>query len=221
MDWRKKVEGYAEQRFAENRRYLEQKYQRKVVFDYRKEHVLTTTGLAVTLAAKTNAASDICFTSALLHDLGKCYQSALSAKENEKRAQNHAYYGAIEAKVFLETLNLEKDFIEEVVGAINQHEGLTRDLTQEIKPLSAAILWDADKLSKLGITSLLHHLAHLSSSGSETEVLIDVFANVDLDLMNTIAKHLNTVAAKKMAQQRLQNFKSFLQDTKLLLKGYH
>jgi uncharacterized protein len=65
------------------------------------------------------------------------------------------------------------------VEAIEKHVGLTT--TEPVEPLEAAILWDADKLTKLGATIVIHMSALLLASHLEsavtTEYLIKEWGN--------------------------------------------
>ena len=63
---------------------------------------------------------------------------------------------AEEARRFLLTTDFPPSKVDAVYGAIRVHEGLYKD--ERLGQLEAAILWDADKLSKLGATYLVHSL---------------------------------------------------------------
>ncbi len=217
---RKAIKDYALSRFADVSHYLAKQAGFKAQLNYRKEHCLTVAGLAKTLARQLQADEDICWTAGLLHDLGKCYDFSLSATENERRRKDHGYYGALEAQEFLTDLGLPQYFIEEVYAAIAQHVGLTRSSKAPLRPLAAAITWDADKLSKIGFTTWLHYLAdRFSRPGEETDLVTLIDDHHNFATMEMIIANFNTVPARQMAVKRLEKYKKQLERIRMELVG--
>jgi uncharacterized protein len=125
-----------------------------IPFNYRWEHVQAVVRLALRLADLTGADREIVEASAWLHDVAK------------GRGEDHARDGAVAARKVL----IETDFppakIDAVADAIAKHKGLW--VTEPVEPLEAAVLWDADKLSKLGATAVLHFAGYLTMVGEGT-----------------------------------------------------
>lgn len=88
---------------------------------------------ALFLAKKEGGNKEVCWVSAMLHDICKCKNG------------NHGTEGAKKAKKFLNSLKLDKGFIESVCDAIHFHNKGFRG-----GPIERQILWDADKLTIIG-----------------------------------------------------------------------
>jgi len=123
--------------------------------NYRWEHVQAVVRLGIELARITGADEEVVEAAAWLHDICK-----------KGKDDNHGEEGAKAAKEILLTTDFPKDKIELVSDAIHKHVGLYKD--DMIEPLEAAVLWDADKLSKLGTTAILHGFLYWVSMGNET-----------------------------------------------------
>ncbi len=213
------VKEYALMRLEEERDYVKEKKCFPPLLNYRREHVETVVGLAETVAREVKCNEEICLVSAWLHDLGKCYNPRMTEDENLQRRKNHHKAGAEEAEEFLKILDVEHCFIQEVTLGIEKHVGLTRPEKEPIEPLTAAVLWDADKLSKIGITGWLHHIAYTIAYTQETHSYDDIILDNGLDTMEMIAKHLNTRVAEKLAENRLERYKSDLRYMRGALQG--
>lgn len=115
----------------------------KPTFLYRWEHVKAVVSNAKALARLTEGDEQIVEAAAWLHDVKK-----FDARDKHPRA------GAAFARDFLLKTDFPPDKIEAVAKAIEGHMGLWR--SRPLKNLEAAILWDADKLTKIGVTAALH-----------------------------------------------------------------
>ena len=111
-------------------------------FNYRWEHVQAVVKLAVRLARLTGADKDVVEAAAWLHDVAK-----------EKGAK-HPEEGAKVARKLLPKTDFPAEKIEAVAQAVTQHMGLWRE--QPLTNLEAMVLWDADKLAKIGLTAARH-----------------------------------------------------------------
>ena len=109
---------------------------------YRWEHVLAVVRTAILLAEQQGADPEIAEAAAWLHDVRK-----------EKGAE-HGQAGADFARSFLPSTDFPASKIEPVAIAIENHIGLWRDTPLEDP--DSQILWDADKLTKLGLEGGLH-----------------------------------------------------------------
>ncbi len=101
---------------------------------HKMSHINKTAELAVWLAKIENGDEDVCWASAMLHDICR------------SKPGDHGTEGAKIAEKFLLGLGLDKDFVEQVRNAIYFHN-------KEFKegPIERQIVWDADKLQMLGI----------------------------------------------------------------------
>ncbi|MBP6440868.1 MAG: HD domain-containing protein, partial [Caldilineaceae bacterium] len=145
--WRTVCRRHAEQRATDEALDdWKAKSDKAVPFNYRWEHVQIVVGLALHLADLTGADREITEAAAWLHDI--C-----------KGEPNHGAAGARAARILLEHTDFPAAKIDAVALAISLHVGLQRPPgAPPLQPLEAAVLWDADKLSKLGVQALAYNL---------------------------------------------------------------
>jgi uncharacterized protein len=115
--------------------------------NYRWTHVQAVVRLALRLAELTGADRDVVEASAWLHDCAKI------GKDDD-----HGLKGSIKAKKILRATDFPQEKVKAVVDAISKHVGLWTE--EPVEPLEAAILWDADKLSKLGVASAMQNIGY-------------------------------------------------------------
>jgi uncharacterized protein len=164
-------------------------------YNYRWEHVQAVVRLAIRLAALTGADAEIVEAAAWLHDVAK------------GEAVDHGQAGALAARRILAATDLSPGKIPAVAHAIAQHVGLFRD--EPVAPLEAAVLWDADKLSKLGATAVLHFTGNLADAGrGSTESLLDALPAEDWQPRTV--ESLHTAPARAAGQQRLAAYRAFV-----------
>ena len=123
---------------------------------------------------------------------------------------------ADEARRFLVTTDFPPDKIDAVAAAIRVHEGL--HLERPLEQLEAAVLWDADKLSKLGATYLVHNLcAHpvfdpiFQGKPTDTDLVLKSVRDW-LKMAAGIVASMNTEAAKAEGARRLAYLRSFVEE---------
>lgn len=164
-------------------------------FNYRWEHVTAVVTLAEKLAELTNADRDIAVASAWLHDIRK------------DAGNDHPREGAIFARQFLPKTDFPSKKIESVANAISQHMGLWRD--KPLTVLESQILWDADKLTKIGLTATLHWMGGSLMKGKphDTRQLIKQGRAVDWQEKTVASMH--TKPARKAAKKRLKAYNKF------------
>jgi uncharacterized protein len=176
-------------------------------FDYRWEHVQAVVRLAVRLAERTGADREVSEAAAWLHDVAKP-QPTDSTGSDRGRRRDHGRDGAVLARRILAGTDFPPDKVELVADAIAKHVGLSHD--EPVEPLEAAVLWDADKLSKLGATIVLHGIGYLLAEGtSETGRLIERLW--DEGWAEGIVDNLNTAPARAAGQARLEAYRAFCQ----------
>jgi uncharacterized protein len=150
--------------------------------------------LAVRLAERTGADREVCEAAAWLHDVAKPH------------SQDHGRDGAIAARRILAGTDYPPHKVDLVVDAIDKHVGLSHD--EPVEPLEAAVLWDADKLSKLGATFVLHGIGYLLAKG-EGETVRVIERLCDEGWAAGIVDNLNTVPAQAAGRQRLEAYCAF------------
>lgn len=198
-DWRQvcRDAAYA-QALAEEQRAWQVASVAPVPFNYRWEHVSQVVGIAKQLARATRADAEIVEAAAWLHDVRK----------GEKR---HALMGALAAREILAATNFPPDKIEGVVLAIRQHEGLFRaEDVPPLQPIEAAILWDADKLSKLGAQAVMMRWCSAGAAGMTLADRWRDATNFVDDLLGRTVNSMNTGVAKEMAERRYRDMLTLL-----------
>jgi uncharacterized protein len=172
-------------------------------FAYRWEHVQAVARLAVRLAELTGADRDVVEAAAWLHDVAKA-----------QSRQNHGREGAEMARRILAATDFPAAKIGAVAEAIAKHVGLYSN--EPIAPLEAAVVWDADKLSKVGATAILHFTGYELCAHHErleervqartAELLASL---VDAQWQERMVASLNTAPARAAGQRRLQTYRAF------------
>jgi uncharacterized protein len=192
-EWRTVCYKLAEQRAqAEARKAWKAKSTKAIFFDYRWEHVQNVVRLADWLAITLDADREIVAAAAWLHDI--C-----------KGQPNHGVAGAKEAKKVLERTDFPGPKIPPVVDAISRHVGLYRPPDAlPLEPVETAILWDADKLSKLGIQGLAYTLSTNYLRGLSLVQRRRDMAEFTLTVLSRTTLSMNTAPARALAAERYQ-----------------
>lgn len=162
-------------------------------FAHRWEHVQEVVRLARWLAAAEGATADeqlVIEAAAWLHDICKLQP-------------HHAAAGAAATPAVLAATSFPPALVGAVVDAIAQHEGMTRPPgAPPLRPLAAAVLWDADKLSKLGVGALAMSMAAAWDAGkplAERRARMELFTHTTLA---RTAESMNTPTARAEAHRR-------------------
>jgi putative nucleotidyltransferase with HDIG domain len=171
----------------------------KHLFNYRYDHVCHVVGLSKHLADLVGADREVVTLAAWLHDI---------SKPGVESVKNHGGKGAERAREILEEEDVESHVINRVCEAIEKHVGLT--LNEPVQPLEAQVVWDADKLNKLGIVGIIHFLVNgikvnpLPTMEEVTETIHEF-----LPLAERIVSSMNTDAAKELARERMKHLRTF------------
>jgi len=172
-----------------------------IPFNYRWEHIQAVVRLAVRLADLTGADREIVEAAAWLHDVVK------------GRSEDHAKDGAIAARRILAGTDFPSGKIDAVADAITKHRGLW--VTEPVEPLEAAVLWDADKLSKLGATAVLHFVGGLVTYGRGTtaQILEELPGDgwIKPAWQEDTVRSFHTAPARSAAHKRWETFRDFCQ----------
>jgi uncharacterized protein len=177
----------------------------EVSFNYRWEHVKTVVHLAVRLAKLTGADTEIVEAAAWLHDIRK--------ETNER----HAVEGAKYARQFLPPTDFPPEKIDRVASAIEVHMGLWRD--EPLTDLEAMVLWDADKLAKIGLTAVFHWTGG-SLAGFQTTTIEELIERgLTANWQEKTVASMHTEPARQAAQTRLDHYNWLWQTLAEELKG--
>jgi uncharacterized protein len=166
---------------------------------YRYEHIKAVVQVALRLAELTGGDPEIVEAAAWLHDVSKAH------------SVQHGIDSAIASREILASTDFP-DKIDAVADAISKHVGLAT--VEPVEPLEAAILWDADKLTKLGVTIMIHSTALLLPCCEEvtTERLIDQWR--DPEWGGKPVPYFNTEPARQAGRARLAVLRRFAEQAK-------
>lgn len=165
-------------------------------FNYRWEHVQAVVTCGLKLAQLTNADSDIVEAAAWLHDIRK------------DTGDRHANEGAKYARDFLPNTDFPKEKIDAVSDAIKQHMGMWRETPLTI--LEAQVLWDADKLTKIGLTAVLHWAGGDIIRGRATTTDDMIKRLKSADYRRKTVESMHTEPAKQAAKDRFRAYNQFI-----------
>lgn len=164
------------------------------LYNYRFDHVQQVVALAKHLAEGTDANMDVITLAAWLHDIDK------------PGVGGNSVHGEDSARLTEEVLvgeGVELKLVEKVSDVVRQHVGLT--LKKPLQPIEAQILWEADKVLKLGMIGLLQYILNgtrLFPGRDLSGIAYDV--REFLSLASQVANCVVTERGKEVAEQRLQ-----------------
>jgi HD superfamily phosphodiesterase len=175
------------------------------VFNYRWEHVAAVVKAGLKLAQLTGADQEIVEAAAWLHDIAK------------DKGQNHPQAGAKYARRFLTRTDFPAEKIERVAEAIADHMGLWRE--NPLLNLESQVLWDADKLTKMGLTAAMHWTGLMLANGKPVTTADLIRNGRDADWQDKTVNSMHTAPARRAAQQRLEAFNRLWSQLEKELKG--
>jgi HD superfamily phosphodiesterase len=167
------------------------------LYNYRYDHVELVVRLSQYLAKQTDADLDVITLAGWLHDI---------AKPGVGGVKNHGELSAGVAECFLKQERVDPKIIERACDAIRKHVGLT--LNEPLDPVEAQVLWDADKIVKLGVVGFIHFL--LNGIRINPGMNIHEFSSrvhEYIPLAQKIVQSMNTAEGKKIAEERLDVLK--------------
>ncbi|MCO5187662.1 MAG: HD domain-containing protein [Anaerolineae bacterium] len=162
-------------------------------FNYRWEHITAVVNASLKLAALTGADAEIVEAAAWLHDIAK------DAKEE------HPIEGAKFARDFLPQTNFPQDKIEAVARAIEDHMGLWRE-NGPLENLESQVLWDADKLTKIGLTAAIHWMGNDLTSSKQRDTLELIARWRSMEWREKTVASMHTESARRAAQERFDGY---------------
>ena len=174
-------------------------------FNYRWEHVKTVVTLAKKLAELTGADQDVVVAAAWLHDV---------RKDTKDR---HPQKGAEFAREFLPRTDFPPEKIERVAHAIENHMGLWR--AEPLTNLESQVLWDADKLAKIGLTAVFHWTGYALAGNKFRDVHELIRRGRDVDWQEKTVASMHTEPARRAAQNRLIAYNKLWTELEIELDG--
>lgn len=210
MSWRDRVKQIARERAtAESLELWDQPSTEEPRFNYRWEHLLAVERLCGWLSRELGGDEEVVTAAVWLHDLVKSHGADLPEVSDSQSA-------AAEARLILEGTDFPGKKIDAVCQAILTHEGLFKD--HPLAQLEGAILWDADKLSKLGATHIVHNLCirpvfdpRFQGRPTGTELVLRSEGEW-LEMGERIVASMNTALARQEASRRLNYLKGFVEE---------
>jgi uncharacterized protein len=177
-------------------------------WNYRGDHVAEAVAIAKQLAKETSANMEVVVMATWLHDCA----SMNTAGTPRPAGSTHPEACANKAREFLSGEEVDEAIINQVCDAIRQHGGYTRkDPETPLEPLEAQIVWEADKLTKLGLTSIIRQILNgirYEPNPSMKEILQRV--QEWMAFIHEVAACMVTAPARRMATQRIQNYEEFI-----------
>jgi uncharacterized protein len=166
-------------------------------------HVRRVATLAETLAAEDNADETVLFVAVWLHDIGR-------GREDRGEIDDHAKWGAREAKRILADFDPARETVEAVQHCVRAHR-FSNDVEPET--LEAKLLSDADNLDALGAVGIARNFCY---SGEHGKPLHDPDRPIETDdtaagstavnhfhkKILRIPKRMHTDAGRKLADER-------------------
>ncbi|MFW9805146.1 MAG: HD domain-containing protein [Candidatus Thorarchaeota archaeon] len=169
------------------------------LYNYRLDHIEEVVDLAKVIAIATNANLEVVTLAAWLHDLAKPGVGGLAAK-------HHGRVSAEMAKEILTAEKVDREIIDQVLVVIEKHVGLT--IKEPLKPLEAQVLWEADKIMKLGMIGFIQELLNgvrLFPGRGLKEISKGLHEFVPL--ATEITNCMQTERGKELAAERLNTLK--------------
>jgi uncharacterized protein len=202
-DWRKAVR--KAMRAAADKEARQRYGSRKPSFNYRWEHVTAVVTLARKLAELTGADLEVVEAAAWLHDILK------------ERGTTHPAEGAAFAREFLPETDFPAEKIEAVAQAIAEHTGLWRD--KPLTTLESKVLWDADKLTKIGLTAAFHWTGLALADGKPMRTVDLIRRGRTNAWQRKTVNSMHTEPARQAAKKRIRAFQKLWERLEIELSG--
>lgn len=183
------------------------------LYNYRGDHVEQVVKLAKHLASSTDADMEILILAAWFHDFAKPGLGGIEIRD-------HGVASAELAREWLIKNGYDKMIIEKICDVIRKHVGLTLD--KPLEPIEAQILWEADKIHKLGLVGLLQYILngirlHPGKSLSDFQIQLVEF----LPLAARITGSVATERGKELAIERLKTLQDLARILESELNSYY
>lgn len=174
-------------------------------FNYRWEHVKAVVNTAVRLAELTGADCDVVEAAAWLHDIAKM------------DGGKHPRIGARIARQLLPQTDFPPGKIEQVALAIEEHQGMWRK--KPLTNLESMVLWDADKLTKIGLASVFHVTGMFMMSGRKSNIKNLIKRGRASGWVQKTIASMHTEPARLAAQERFVAARQLWDELERELRG--
>jgi uncharacterized protein len=173
------------------------------LYNYRGDHVEQVVRLAKYIGGSTDANMEVVILAAWFHDFAKPGIGGI-------KVNHHGKASAELAKEWLTQAGYDTEIISRVADAVRKHVGLT--LEKPLDPIEAQVLWEADKITKLGIIGLLQSIINgiriaPGQRLSDITIRLKEFLPVAKDLAESVV----TERGKILAQERLQRLHTLIE----------
>lgn len=178
----------------------------KPLFNYRYEHTKAVVSTAKHLQKIEGGNLKIIVASAWLHDISKSFHHKDSDFHHGKKS-------AEISEDILKKLNFSEKEIDHVQQVITSHVGLFKDNIR--RDIESKIIWDADKLTKVGAVSVAHAF---TIAPAFSEVTTEGILQRGLQWAKTVEKiveSFHTDEARKLGKQRLSFLQLFYNQLKI------
>ncbi|NOY22015.1 MAG: HD domain-containing protein [Acidobacteria bacterium] len=166
-----------------------------IPFNYRFEHTRSVVNTARYLQRHEGGNLRVIIAAAWLHDIAKRFDM------KDEPGPHHGILSATRASEILRTLDFTSKEMEWVHEAIEHHVGLFADNVK--RSLEADIIWDADKLTKVGAVSIGHAFSIAPAFGRvTTEGMIQRGVNW-LQVIGKTVSAFKTETARKIGRDRM------------------
>jgi uncharacterized protein len=168
--------------------------QRIPLYNYRGDHVQQVVHLAKYIGEVTDADMEIVVLAAWFHDIAKPGIEGIEIR-------HHGEVSAELAEDWLANAGYDVDTIKQVADAVRKHVGLT--LERPLEPIEAQVLWESDKILKLGIIGLLQYILNgiRITPGQSLDDFSDRLKEF-LPLAEKLAGSVVTERGKEIAKER-------------------
>jgi uncharacterized protein len=186
--------------------------QRVPLYNYRFDHVKEVVELAKHIGPTTNADMEVVTLAAWFHDVAKPGLEGIEIRDHGEASAETAEYWMIEQ-------GYSQDMVTRVGDTIRKHVGLK--LEKPLEPIEAQVLWESDKILKLGLVGLLQHVLNgiRYTPGQELKDIAKSLREF-LPLAQGIADSVVTARGKEIASERMQSLHTLtnMLDSELNLK---
>ena len=177
--------------------------QRIPLYNYRLDHVKQVVKLAKHIGPTTDVDMEIVTLAAWFHDLAKPGLEGIEIRD-------HGIVSAELAEHWMIEKGYNHELIAKVSDVIRKHVGLKLD--KPLEPIEAQVLWESDKIMKLGLVGLMQYVLNgvRYTPGQE---LGDIAIKLQefLTLAQGIADSVVTARGKKIAKERMQSLHTLSQ----------
>ncbi len=172
-----------------------------IPFNYRFEHTRSVVNTARYLQGREGGNYRVIIAAAWLHDIAKRFGM------KDEPGPHHGVLSAARAKEILSTLDFSTKELEQVHEAIEYHVGLFADDVP--RSLEADIIWDADKLTKVGAVSIGHAFSIAPAFGQVTTEGMIQRGRSWLEIVGKTVSAFKTETAREIGRERLEFLTGF------------